>query len=406
MVGSGRSGLVIALVLIFGIFSLHVAFPMRYFINKQQYWEPLVAVFLLLSSVSSLMATHLTDPGIIPPRPPPPSHWLQKRAKRAARRESYVLDLEEDEEQDEEQLKTATEQMLGTFYSRAKVVPSNNPQLSVAYCYTCHHWRTPRAVHCSDCGVDVDVFDHHCPWVGNCVGKRNYRYFFTFVWMTVLLGLFVAGMSVMHIVMVAKDIEKMPSASPAVSPNQARPNGSAVLLAFSKAPASLGIAIITIFIIFGVLSLGCYHASLMMSGLTTSEDIKGRYRLRNPFYQGSISKQILYSLCGPIYPSAFDKNHRHDYFADFEASSVNMKDYPYEDDGQASLSPNHHIDPFVPGSFSLKRTENHNPNHDSDDESESDSFARRPPSEDEPDTLPPRRNSQDEKESLLGDERV
>lgn len=152
-----RWGLYVALGLIAVVFGLHVAFPMRYFLTNGHWWQPIIAFALLLSSVSSLMMTHLTDPGIIPPRPPPPASWLQKHAKGSAYRET-VMDMIDEEtgervEPREDDVKANAERILQTFYARGKIVPSGTPQLTSVYCYTCHNWRTPRTVHCSDCGV-------------------------------------------------------------------------------------------------------------------------------------------------------------------------------------------------------------------------------------------------------------
>jgi hypothetical protein len=54
----------------------------------------------------------------------------------------------------------------------------------MSYCHTCQHLRPPRSFHCSQCGVCVEVHDHHCPWVGTCVGYRNVKYFIAFLFWT------------------------------------------------------------------------------------------------------------------------------------------------------------------------------------------------------------------------------
>ena len=80
-------------------------------------------------------------------------------------------------------------------------------------CPDCEVLRTMRSKHCATCNRCVERFDHHCPWINNCVGIQNHNPYMVFI-VTLLLVLFLIIIS--SIVMLANDCK--PDANEAQAP--------------------------------------------------------------------------------------------------------------------------------------------------------------------------------------------
>ncbi|GBF91499.1 S-acyltransferase-like [Raphidocelis subcapitata] len=111
-----------------------------------------VSCILPALSAMWLLLTACRDPGVLP-RQEPDEEWLSGRKP------------------------------------RTKEVVVNGHPVQVRYNDTCHFYQPPRAHHCSVNDNCIERFDHHCPWVGTTIGKRNYRTFLLFIYgTTVYIG--------------------------------------------------------------------------------------------------------------------------------------------------------------------------------------------------------------------------
>ena len=121
--------------------------------TKVSIWLPITFTMVLLVMLIAYFLTHCSDPGIIPRR-----HYIEANLSDhpiESLEKFRIVPLAPDEEVN-----------LGDEGRKRK-----DKSKDKTFCRTCLIYRPPRASHCSDCDNCVEVFDHHCPFVGNCIGK-------------------------------------------------------------------------------------------------------------------------------------------------------------------------------------------------------------------------------------------
>lgn len=103
---------------------------------------------VLVQDLFLLLLTSGRDPGIVPRSAHPP-----------------------EPESSDGNLELGSNQTPQLRLPRIKDVTVNGITVKVKYCDTCMLYRPPRCSHCSICNNCVERFDHHCPWVGQCIGQ-------------------------------------------------------------------------------------------------------------------------------------------------------------------------------------------------------------------------------------------
>lgn len=143
---------------------------------------PLASLALFVLTVVLLCSTCCSDPGVIPRR-------RLLLASRAAGEVSETLGYNVLGLAPEQTNVAEGDQTLAADMNCR--VPPELASQGYRWCRTCEIIRPPRASHCPDCDHCVLRFDHHCPFVNNCIGQRNYHFFVGFITATICLAIFV-----------------------------------------------------------------------------------------------------------------------------------------------------------------------------------------------------------------------